>query len=309
METNEISDVGWWVKTDLPGMPILAMGGMPLNERDILIRDGGGKLILFDKPDLGNVCHAAAVGKALAYHLHRKVRVVRFMNAINRAAYGPSSRTVPSGAAFNIDASNPLTITERIQSRMISDLFERYVFVAPSAASYRLSSIFHEYRHDNPDDAWGLPAYVGSDEKAFQLAQVAERILGTEAEIVREPDGGFCVVIPHTDRIVGDDAMLRLSLAIDLLNHFNISLDGEAGMIDVEEDEQKMFDRSLSGATTYDVQKRVEVKLDEILSRLERPEAAKGVGNADTPVREKRLAKPADAAPKPGKSAASKRSA
>ena len=269
MSMNETSNVSWWQKAGLPGMPIWAEGGRKMNDPTALIRDGNGKPVLFEKSN------PEPLREALMVHLCRGVKVVRFVTDSGAiASYERSADTTTPGnkqvapvVAFAITAEAPLTIAERIGVGVIADMFERYALILPSSASYQLPRIFDEYRRDWPDNAWGVPAKIASEEKAFQLAQVAERILGTEAEIIRESDGSFVVVVPHTDRITRDDAMVRLFYAIDLLNHFDIA-EGDAGMIAVDEDGQEMYNRSLDGAEAYMAQQRIESMLKEILSRL-----------------------------------------
>jgi hypothetical protein len=300
MKTNEISKVAWQ-DTELPGTPV-GDDERWMDHHIALIRDGDGKPILFDRSK------SEPLRDAFETQFYRTVKVVRLVPKDAFTNYVPGCKKFAPVVAFALPTGAPLSITQRIQAKTIADMFSNYMLVNPISESYRLPSVFRDFRRDIASDAWGIPLTLEGEGKAFQMALVAERILETEAEIVRDSDGSFFVVISHSDKMAQGDALLRLAYAIDLLGQFNITPSSGGGMITVDASEEGMFDRSLDGATTYEVQKRIENKLDAILSRLERPDE-KGVGNTDTPVREKRLAKPADAAPKPGKSAASRRSA
>lgn len=273
MSATEISNVAWWQKAGLPGMPIWAKTRGKITDPAFLIRDSNSKPVLYEKPN------SEQLREALMLHLGRGVKIVQFVTDIMayecRPDYTAASAKYTSpivAFATASDSDGPLSIVERIGVKVITDMFTNYSLVIPTSESYRLPRIFNEYRQDHPEDAWGVPAKVASEEKAFQFAQVAERVLSTPAEIVPEPDGSFFVVIPHTDRIIQNDALLRLYYAIDILNVFDV-FPGDEGMIAVDEDGQEMYNRSLDGAEAYMVHKRVESKLDVILAHLGHPGA------------------------------------
>lgn len=296
MNTNENSNATWWRKAGLPGVPVLARNGRPVQDAASLVRDGNGKAVLFEKPN------PEPVVRALMCHFSQGMEAVHFV---------ADDQRVPDVIGFAITTGGPLSIVQRIQAKTVVDLFEQYNFVNRSSESYRLPAAFGEYIEGLPGRAWGIPAKLATEEKAIQLAQVAEYTLGTDAEVVRDTDGGFFVVIPHTDRVTRGEALLRLVYAIDLLNRFDLISGGDEGAIDVENDEQKMFDSSYDSGEQYNIQARIESKLDTILSRLGQAGAAAETPLADSIATGAELLENIAAARKanrPGKSA-SKRSA
>jgi hypothetical protein len=239
-----------------------------------------------------------------------------------------NSTTSNDGIMFNSFSlanknDHPLTIPEKSAVAAFSWYCREYAAGLKRKAKITFPKIIHSHS----DETAMIDSHYMTftrEERAYMFAEVVEHCFKVNAKVIDTP-AGWAVTVSYSDwhssQTDGNgfsaEMLAMLQGACRVLCSYpvgamdDVAAETEAGRAmtvsslnrqEAPEARQAWHDRHNAPL------ERIESMLGEILSRLERPDE-KGVGNTDTLAREKRLAKPADAAQKSGKTAASRHSA